>query len=120
MALGALKVILVVLCCGMVRAQDSNFRVFGGLGRGDEVAEFNGFSDAERLEFAAKSGEAVIIRITGASQVATAQEESNVSIDCLPWLQQFPGGSIRWLRLQLDENGDPGMNINVHTGHGLS
>ena len=113
MALGALKVILVslaVLRCG-VRAQDSDFRVFGGLGREAEVAEYNGFSDAERLEFAARSGEAVIIRITGESQIATAQEASNISIDCLPWLQQFPGGSIQWFRLGLDEFGNPSMRI---------
>ena len=113
MALRALEVVLVsraVLRCGMVSAQDDNFRVFGGLGREDEVEEYNGFSDAERLEFAARTGTTQIIRITGESQIATAQEESNVNVDCLPWLEQFPGGSIQWFRLQLDEFGQPSMN----------
>ena len=118
MALGVLEVILVSLAvfrCGMVRAQDGNFRVFGGLGREAEVEEYNGFSDSERLEFAAKSGEAVIIRMTGDSQIATVQEGSSVSIDCLPWLQQFPGGSIQWFRLQLDYDGNPSMNSVFNT-----
>ena len=114
MALRALEVILVslaVLRCGMVRAQDDNFRVFGGLGREAEVEEYRGFTPSERLRFAAKFGETEIIRITGESQIATAQEASNIAIDCLPWLEQFPGGSIQWFRLDLDEFGNPSMII---------
>ncbi len=49
------------------------------------------------LEFAAKTGERVIIVIDGPEILAVVQEEVNANLWCLPWLQRFPGGTIQWL-----------------------
>ncbi len=49
------------------------------------------------LEFAAKTLETVTIVIDGPEILAVVQEQVNANFWCLPWLQRFPGGSIRWL-----------------------
>ena len=82
---------------------ESQFRVFRS---GAELREYEQFSEPERLAAAAQNPAAVVVRLTGAGQTATAQEGVSVSVDCLPWLRRFPGGSIRWTFIQLDEFGD--------------
>ena len=59
------------------------------------------------LRLAARSGERVIIRITRAGQVAFMQEAVQASIDCLPWLMNFPGGTIQWYRELYNDQGMP-------------
>ena len=61
--------------------------------------------DPELLALAARTGESIIIVIDGPSTTAIAQEGVNVNMDCLPWLDRFPGGSIQWSRIPLDLKG---------------
>ena len=71
-----------------------------------ELREFEQLSPQERLERALVFPGAEIVEITGANQAATVQEGVSLYLDCSPWLQQFPGGSIQWYSLQLDEFGN--------------
>ena len=48
------------------------------------------------LELAARTGERVVVNIAGPSQGSVVQDGVNVVLNCLPWLMNFPGGSIRW------------------------
>ena len=89
-----------LLCFQLVSCQQSGFRVFRTEA---ELREFQQLSARERLDVALLYPAAEILEITGANQAATMQEGVSLSIDCLPWLQQFPNGSIQWYSLQLDE-----------------
>ncbi len=51
----------------------------------------------ELLQYAAMTLESVTIVIDGPEVLAVVQEDVNANFWCLPWLQRFPGGSIRWL-----------------------
>ena len=62
---------------------------------------------AERLAFAATAGESHVVSLTRTGQLGIAQESANINIDCLPWLSRFPGGSVRWFFITLDEFGNP-------------
>ena len=84
----------------------ANFEVFGP--GAEELAIFNTLTESERLEFAAPAESVQIVTITGAQQTAVAQEQSRIAVDCLPWLQRFPGGSIQWLSIFINEDGTPG------------
>ena len=86
-----------------VGCQESNFRVFRTV---TELREFEQLSARERLDSALLFPATAILEITGANQAATVQEAVTLNIDCLPWLQQFPGGSIQWFSIQLDEFGN--------------
>ena len=98
--MAVLQTVVLLLCCG--RFVHGQFMVF----RGDEVSELELLSDLERLEVAARTGDTQIIELTEASQGAVVQETVSINIDCLPWLNQNPGGSmIRWTVVQLDEFG---------------
>ena len=81
----------------------SNFRVFNGPDVRDLGVDRLLPHSPERLAFAAKPGESHIVRITRSSQLGISQEGANINLDCLPWLSRFPGGSIRWYSIQLDE-----------------
>ncbi len=50
----------------------------------------------EFLQYAAMTLETVTIVIDGPEVLAVVQEDVNANFWCLPWLQRFPGGSIRW------------------------
>lgn len=54
------------------------------------------------LEFAANFGERIHVEINGPEQPVVVRENVNANFDCLPWLSNFPGGTIRWLMVQLD------------------
>ena len=101
-ATAAILLIIGAFCYTVRSQDDTDFTVF----RGADEATFRQLSDQERLAFAAKSEEMQIVELTGASQSASAQEDVSLSIDCLPWLRRFPGGSIQWSFVQLDEFGD--------------
>ena len=60
----------------------------------------------QRLSIAAKSGESYIVELTKNSQCAVTQENVNLNVDCLPWLNQFPEGSIHWNYIQLYDIGN--------------
>ena len=67
-------------------------------------------SQPELLQIAAKTGDQIIVQLTGASQSGVVQEGVNIAIDCLPWLYRFPGWRINrmpWTLIQLDECGNP-------------
>ena len=49
------------------------------------------------LKLAALTLESVIILIDDPEVLAVVQEDVNANFWCLPWLQRFPGGTIRWL-----------------------
>ena len=51
----------------------------------------------EILDFAARTGETVTIRITGPMQGAIVQEGVRTIMDCGPWLRNFPGGIVSWI-----------------------
>ena len=88
----------------------SNFRVFNG----PDVQDLRDRlppGSPERLAFAAKPGESHIVRMTRSSQLGVAQEGVNLNLDCLPWLSQFPGGSIQWKFIQLDYFDNPISNF---------
>ena len=80
---------------------------------GSELREFEQFTLRERLDTAFLLPEAATIEITGANQAATVQEDVRLNLDCLPWLRRFPGGSIQWSSLQLDEFGVPSGTYHV-------
>ena len=105
MVLQTTTALLLTICLygGAVEAQSEDFRLFSGA----DERELELLSDPELLEIAAKTNDVVNIRLTGASQSGVAQEGVNVNIDCLPWLRRFPGGSIEWTFIQLDEFGNP-------------
>ena len=86
-----------------MNCQQSGFRVFR---TGSELREFEQFNAQQRFDAALLFPAAEILEITGANQAATVQEGVSLNIDCLPWLQRFPGGSIQWFSLQLDEFGE--------------
>ena len=107
--LAAVSVIITMICSvltgyfSIVQSQaNSTFRVF----RGSDESQLDGFTPKEKLAIAAKAGETQVVRLTGASQSAVVQEDVSLSLDCLPWLDQFPNGSIRWYFIQLDEFGN--------------
>ena len=61
---------------------------------------------SQLLRFAAFTGETANIPINEPSQTGIVQERVFVSINCLPWLNRFPGGTIQWSRVTLDSNGN--------------
>ena len=84
----------------------SNFRVFTGpdlQGLAERLPPFS----PEGLAFAARTRESHVVRLTRSAQLGIAQEGARIDIDCLPWLSRFPGGSIQWNYIQLDEFGNP-------------
>ena len=84
----------------------SNFRVFSGpdlQGLAERLPPYS----PEGLAFAARTRESHVVRLTRSAQLGIAQEGARIDIDCLPWLSRFPGGSIRWKYIQLDEFGNP-------------
>ena len=87
--------------CGVVCSTESGFRVFAG----QDERSLEGLSPQERLEVAAMAGEMITVRINGSSQTGIVQEGVHLAIDCSPWLSQFPGGSVEWSFIQLDEFG---------------
>ena len=84
----------------------SNFRVFSGPDL-QGLAERLPPHSPEALAFAARKGESHVVRLTRSAQLGIAQEGAGISIDCLPWLSRFSGGSIQWKSIQLDEFGNP-------------
>lgn len=96
--------LLSVSLYGLAVNGQSTFRVF----RGDEVDELRELTDRERLAVAALTGGVHTIEFTGPSQAAVVQDDVSINLDCLPWLNQNPEGSvIRWSVVPLDEFGDP-------------
>ena len=61
----------------------------------------------ELLEVAAKFSERILVELTGSPQVVVVQENVNANFDCLPFLMNFAGGSIRWLAVFLNSDLTP-------------
>ena len=93
----------VVFGATNVYCPTSNFKVFNDPDVHDLGVDRLPPGSPERLAFAAKPGESHVVRLTRSSQLGISQEGANINLDCLPWLSQFPGGSIRWYSVQLDE-----------------
>ncbi len=70
---------------------------------GPEIRLLRLGQNPELLELAALTFESsVIIIIEEPEVLAVIQVGVNVNFWCLPWLQMFPGGSIRWLLQRRD------------------
>ena len=102
-----IKLLLVlVLALGAERTysqQPSNFRLLTG----SESRELELGQNPELREVLARTGERVLINITGEESTAILQEGVNALIDCLPFLRRFPGGQISWFSRRIDQIGDP-------------
>ena len=88
------------VCYGGCSGSSSGFRVFY---EKDERYLAN-LSKPELLQFVAKSGESLVVRLSRRSQTGFVQEGVNLNIDCSLWLaSQFRRGrgSIRWYFVQL-------------------
>lgn len=69
----------------------------------EDLREIELMQNPALLDLAARTGERVVINITGPEQGGIVQAEVNTVLNCSPWLQNFPGGTVRWYRyLYLD------------------
>ena len=78
------------------------FKVFTG----NEEENLKLGQTPDLLSFAALTGEAVTIPVNEPSQTGIVQERVFVTMDCLPWLNRFPGGTIQWSRVVRYINGN--------------
>lgn len=85
--------LLTFLAAGIAASQ-SVFRQLSA----SEWEEIELRHDPELLTTAARTGESVNIVLNASLIGALVQEGVNVNIDCLPWLQDYPGGTIHWER----------------------
>ena len=89
----------LILACALsaVTAQPLEESVFRQL-TAAELREIELRQNPVLLDVAARTGEMVLINITEPSQGGVVQDGVNVVMDCLPWLSNFPGGTIQWYR----------------------
>ena len=89
----------LILACALsaVTAQPLEESVFRQL-TAAELREIELRQNPALLDVAARTGEMVFISIIGPSQGGVVQDGVNVVMDCLPWLSNFPGGTIQWYR----------------------
>jgi len=100
-----LFVLVLALGLGVERSysqQPSNFRLLTG----SESRELELEQNPELLDVLARTGERVLINITGEESTAILQEGVNALIDCLPFLRRFPGGQISWFSRRIDQFGE--------------
>lgn len=96
---------LLLLCCAALQLAsgqmlpESVFKVLSA----QELRDINLRQNPELLLLAARTGETVTIEITSASQGGVVQEDVNTILDCTPWLQNFPGGTVRWYRYRFTD-----------------
>ena len=101
-----IKLLLVlVLALGVERTYSqqpstSNFRLLTG----SESRELELGQNPELRDILARTGERVLINITGEESTAILQEGVNALIDCLPFLWRFPGGQISWFSRRIDQS----------------
>ena len=97
--------LLLALLATTVAAQ-SGFKLLSAL----ELEEIELRHDPTLLDVAAKPSETVNITLESSLAGAFVQERVDVNIDCFPWLTNFPGGQITWLRSRfgLTETGEIG------------
>ena len=69
----------------------------------EELRDINLRQNPELLDIAARTGETVTIEISASSQGAVVQEDVTTILDCGPWLQNFPGGTVRWYRYRFTD-----------------
>lgn len=85
------------------RHQSSSFCVLTGSEARDQELGQN----PELQDILARTGERVIINITGTDSLAVVQEGVNALLDCFPFLSMFPGGNATWFLQRIDEFGNP-------------
>ena len=96
---------LLLLCCAALQLAsgqmlpESVFKVLSA----QELRDINLRQKPQLLLLAARTGETVTIEITSASQGGVVQEDVNTILDCTPWLQNFPGGTVRWYRYRFTD-----------------
>ena len=98
-----LFVLVLALGLGVERSysqQPSNFRLLTG----SESRELELGQNPELRDILARTGERVLINITGEESTAILQEGVNALIDCLPFLWRFPGGQISWFSRRIDQS----------------
>ena len=95
--------LLLFFCFFGLNSVQCEFRVF----RSDaELLEYEQFNEQQRLDVALKYPGTEIVELTEDTQTATVQKGVSVNLDCLPWLQKFPNGSIQWSYITLDYFGN--------------
>ena len=87
----------------VVQYRPSGFRILTGSEARDQELGQN----PELQDIAARTGERVIINITGDDSLAVVQEGVNTLLDCFPFLSMFPGGLVTWFLQRIDELGNP-------------
>ena len=63
---------------------------------GPEFRDLQLGQNPELLEFAAMTGESVLLIVDAPEVLGVVQENVNLYMNCLPWLEQFPGATLRW------------------------
>ena len=114
MELMPVMALLLMLCVVSLHGAlaQSGFRVLTG----EDASTLKLEQSEGNLAIAARTGETIYLNFTGAQMAVVFQEDVNVVLDCLPWLQQFPGGAIGWRRTQLDEFGVEGTTKELQRG----
>ena len=78
---------------------------------GPQFRELQLGQNPELLEFAAMTGESVLLIVDAPEVLGVVQENVNLYMNCLPWLERFPGATLKWLYQPYDANFMPGENI---------
>ena len=82
---------------------------------GPEFRDLQLGQNPELLEFAAMTGESVLLIVDAPEVLGVVQESVNLYMNCLPWLEQFPGATLRWWYQPYDHNFMPSeYNYVVH------
>ena len=102
MALSKLGCCILIACTlSIANSQPLPESVFRQLSA-EELREIELAQSPALLDLAARTGERVVIEITGASQGAIVQARVNAVLNFTPWLRNFPGGTVRCLYRDID------------------
>ena len=52
--------------------------------------------------------ESVLLNVDAPKVLGVVQNNVNLSMNCLPWLEQFPGATLRWWYQPYDFDSEPG------------
>ena len=63
---------------------------------GSQFRELQLGQNPDLLEFAAMTGESVLLIVDAPEVLGVVQENVNLYMNCLPWLERFPGATLKW------------------------
>ena len=99
-----MKVLLLVALLAATATAQSVFEKISAR----ELRELELRHSPELLEKVARTAESIVIVLDSSLAGAFVQEGVNANIDCFPWLSNFPGGQITWLRSRFVVNQETG------------